>query len=128
MRDTEPVQEPTIDLSLVFDEETTPRPSQPPSVALAAIKKGIEDELVVLKERMSHYSAMYNKHDPTMSKRKRKAVFDKMNSLNLAIDAKCDHLYSIHDVLEAHRATDHEITDRYVKETLQSIGVEWEGV
>ncbi|KAH0537485.1 hypothetical protein FGG08_005703 [Glutinoglossum americanum] len=106
-----------------WNEEPTVRPSQPPVVALAVVMKGLEDELSHLKMELARYQSAYNSHDASLSKRKRKSIFTKIESLLREIDAKADQIYALYDVLEGQKADGHEITEEEVEVTLHSIGI-----
>ena len=106
-----------------YEEEPTMRPSQPPALALATVMKGLEDELAHLKLQLSQYQTMYNQHDPSLSKRKRKSVHQKIGSLLQAIDVKSDQIYALYDVLEGQKTVGHEMNKKEIEVTLQSIGV-----
>ena len=67
---------------------------------------------------------MYNSHDASLSKRKRKSVFVKIEALLKAIDAKADQIYALYDVLEGQKADGHEITEEEVEVTLNAIGID----
>ncbi|KAH0560052.1 hypothetical protein GP486_003431 [Trichoglossum hirsutum] len=107
-----------------WNEEPTVRPSQPPAIALAIVMKGLEDELSHLKMELAQYQAVYNSHDASLSKRKRKSIFSKIEALLKAIDAKADQIYALYDVLEGQKADGHEITEEEVEVTLNSIGID----
>lgn len=109
-------------------DEPTMRPSQSPVLALAAVIKGLEDEIAHLKTRLTKYQQVYNSHNPALSRRKRKAVYEKIDTLLHAIDTKSDQLYSLYDVLEGQKQDGHEMTQDYVDETLQSIGLDVTGL
>ncbi|KAK2761302.1 hypothetical protein FQN54_001824 [Arachnomyces sp. PD_36] len=108
----------------VYNEEPTLRPSQPPAVALATVMKGLEDELAHLKLQLAKYQNLYNRHDASISKRQRKAIYQKIESLLKEIDTKADQIYSLYDVLEGQKQDGHEFTDEEVEVTLQSIGID----
>ena len=107
-----------------YNEDPTIRPSQPPTLALAAVLKGLEDELAHQKIQLSQYQKLYNGHDPALSKRQRKSVHAKIEKLLKAIDVKADQIYSLYDVVEGQKQNGHEITEAEVEVTLQSIGVD----
>ena len=104
--------------------DVTMRPSQAPGLALASVIKLIEDEITKLKAQLDSYQKLYNSHNPALSKRKRKFVFHKMESVMQTIDAKSDQIYSLYDVLEGQKQSGQEMTEEQVEVTLQSIGVE----
>ncbi|MCJ1377341.1 hypothetical protein MMC17_000436 [Xylographa soralifera] len=111
-----------------YEEEPTMRPSQPPPVALAAVIKGLEDELTHLKIQLSRYQSLYNQHDPALSKRKRKSVLANIEKITQAVDIKSDQIYALYDVLEGQKADGHEISEEEVEITLQSIGINLGGL
>ncbi|SLM33793.1 PPC89 centrosome localisation domain [Lasallia pustulata] len=110
--------------AMPYEEEPTIRPSQPPGLALAIVMKGLQDELDHLKMQCSQYQKLYSGHDPALSKRKRKSLYKKIESLLKAIDAKADQIYALYDVLEGQKADGHEISEEEVEFTLQSIGID----
>ena len=114
--------------SRLYEDEPTMRPSQLPSLALATVMKGLEDELAHLRIRLSQYQTIYCQHDPSLSKRKRKAVYAKIESVLQAIDTKSDQIYALYDVLEGQKADGHEIDEQEVEVTLQSIGIDVSGL
>jgi hypothetical protein len=107
-----------------YEEEPTIRPSQSPAVALATVLKGLEDELAHLKMRHSQYQALYNQHDPSLSKRNRKSLFLKINDLLKTIDVKADQIYSLYDVVEGQKAAGYEMNEEEFELTIQSIGID----
>ena len=107
-----------------YNEEPTIRPSQPPSIALATVMKGLEDELNHLKIQLSQYQDLYNGHDPALSRRQRKQCSKKIEGLVKDVDVKADQIYALYDVLEGQKQDGHELTEQEVEVTLQSIGVE----
>ena len=106
------------------EEDPTIRPFQTPGLALATVIKNIEDEISQLKSQLSSYQRLYNSHNPALSKRKRKYVFEKIESVLQAIDAKSDQIYSLYDVLEGQKQSGQELTRQEVEITLQSVGVD----
>ena len=106
------------------NDDPTIRPSQPPALALASVLKGLEDEIAHQKIELVHYQNLYNGHDPALSKRQRKSVCATIETLLKAIDMKADQIYSLYDVLEGQKQDGHEITEKEVEVTLQSIGVD----
>ncbi len=107
-----------------YEEEPTIRPSQPPGIALATVLKDLQDELSGLKRSAKKYQQLYDSHDPALSKRSRKSVFEKIQTLNKTIDAKADQIYSLYDVLEGQKQQGQEMSQEEVEVTLQSIGIE----
>ncbi|KAI9784488.1 MAG: hypothetical protein M1835_003569 [Candelina submexicana] len=107
-----------------YEEEPTMRPSQPPAEALAIVMKALQDELAHLKMELARYQAAYNKHDPSLSKRRRKSVYTKIEELLKAIDVKADQIYALYDVVEGQKTEGHEMGDKELELTLNSIGVD----
>ena len=107
-----------------YNEEPTIRPSQPPSIALATVMKGLEDELNHLKIQLSQYQDLYNGHDPALSRRQRKQCSKKIEGLVKDVDVKADQIYALYDVLEGQKQDGHELSEQEIELTLQSIGVE----
>lgn len=107
-----------------YEEEPTQRPAQAPGLALATVLKGLEDELAHLKIMASQYQALYNKQDPSLSKRKRKSVLLKIETTLKAVDVKADQIYALYDVLEGQKANGLDISEEQVEVTLQSIGID----
>ena len=103
--------------------DPTIRPAQPPGLALAAVMKELEDELTHLKIQLSQLQTLYNGQDPALSKRSRKSIQQKMETILRAIDVKADQIYALYDVLEGQKQDGHEISDEEVEVTLQSIGI-----
>ena len=114
--------------SALGDEDHTMRPSQPPGLALATVLKGLEDETAHLKIKVSKYQALYNGHDPSLSRRQRKSVYQKMEALLRAIDAKADQIYALYDVLEGQKQHGQQLTEEQVEVTLQSVGIDVSGL
>ncbi|KFY29494.1 hypothetical protein V493_02337 [Pseudogymnoascus sp. VKM F-4281 (FW-2241)] len=107
-----------------YEDEPTMRPSVTPGLALATVMKGLEDELAHLKIELARYQAVYNKHDASLSMRKRKAVKARIESLLKAIDTKADQIYALYDVLEGQKETGQELSDKEVEVTLMDIGID----
>ncbi|KFZ14660.1 hypothetical protein V501_03133 [Pseudogymnoascus sp. VKM F-4519 (FW-2642)] len=107
-----------------YEDEPTMRPSVTPGLALATVMKGLEDELAHLKIELAQYQAVYNKHDPSLSMRKRKAVKARIESLLKAIDKKADQIYALYDVLEGQKETGQELSEKEVEVTLMDIGID----
>lgn len=104
-----------------YNEEPTIRPSQPPSLALATVMKGLEDELKHLKIHLSQYQDLYNSQDASMEKSRRKQVGKKIKSLMRDIEVKSDQIYALYDALEGQKQDGHELTEQEVEVTSQSI-------
>ena len=103
------------------EDDFTIRPSQKPSLALAIVLKELEDELNHLKIELARYQALFNGHDPALSKRRRKSIQQQMDIIIQAIDVKADQIYSLYDVLEGQKEDGHEMSEEEVAITLQSI-------
>jgi hypothetical protein len=106
-----------------YEDEPTMRPLVAPGLALATVMKGLQDELAHLKMQLAQYQAVYNKQDPSLGMRKRKAVNTQIQSLMKAIDIKADQIYALYDVLEGQKQSGQMLTEEEVEITLQSIGV-----
>lgn len=111
-----------------YEEEPTIRPAQSPGLALAVVMKGLDDELAHLKIELSQYQALYNGHDPALSKRKRKSVYQKIETLLEAIEVKSDQVYALYDVLEGQKQNGYELSEEEVEITLQSVGINAAGL
>ena len=107
-----------------YEDEPTMRPSVTPGLALATVMKGLEDELAHLKIELAQFQAVYNRHDPSLSMRKRKAVKARIESLLKAIDTKADQIYALYDVLEGQKETGQELSEKEVEVTLMDIGID----
>jgi molecular chaperone GrpE (heat shock protein) len=107
-----------------YNEEPTLRPSQPPALALATVLKSLEDELAHLKMQLVTCQSAYTKHDASLSKRQRKSLSKRIEKLLKEIDTKADQIYALYDVLEGQKQDGHEMTEREVEVTLQSIGID----
>lgn len=114
--------------SSLYEEEPTIRPAQAPGLALAVVLKGLDDELSHLKIELTQYQALYNGHDPALSKRKRKMVYHKIETLLKAIEVKADQVYALYDVLEGQKQDGHEISQEEVEITLQLVGINTVGL
>ncbi|WEW59508.1 hypothetical protein PRK78_004982 [Emydomyces testavorans] len=106
-----------------YNDEPTLRPSQPPSIALASVLKALEDELAHLKMQLTVFQTTYAKHDPSLGKRQRKALCQKIENLMVEIEKKSDQIYSLYDVLEGQKQNGEEMTDEQVEVTLHSLGI-----
>ena len=117
-----------IPKSSPYEEEPTIRPAQAPGLALAVVIKGLDDELAHLKIELTQYQALYNGHDPALSKRKRKSVHNKIETLLETIEVRADQVYALYDVLEGQKQDGHEISEEEVEITLQSVGIDAAGL
>lgn len=108
----------------VYNEEPTLRPSRPPAEALATVLKSLEDELSHLKMQLAVAQQAFSKHDASLGKRQRKSLSTKIEKLLKEIDIKADQIYALYDVLEGQKQDGHEMTEREMEVTLQSIGID----
>jgi hypothetical protein len=106
-----------------YEDEPTMRPSVAPGLALATVLKGLQDELAHLKIELAQFQSMYNKHDASLSKRKRKSLHMRIEGLLKKIDRKSDQIYALYDVLEGQKESGNEMTEKEVEVTLMSIGI-----
>ena len=104
--------------------DVTMRPAQPPALALATVIKGLEDELAHLKVQLAQYQALYNQQDPSLSKRKRKSVYTRIEKLLATIDGKADQIYALYDVVEGQKAAGQQMTEEEVEVTLLRVGID----
>ncbi|EED16483.1 conserved hypothetical protein [Talaromyces stipitatus ATCC 10500] len=107
-----------------YNEEPTLRPSRPPAEALATVLKGLEDELSHLKMQLAVAQQSFSKHDASLGKRQRKSLSNKIEKLLKEIDIKADQIYALYDVLEGQKQDGHEMTEKEMEITLQSIGID----
>ncbi|KAG8533216.1 uncharacterized protein KY384_001999 [Bacidia gigantensis] len=103
--------------------DQTLRPAQTPALALATVLKGLYDEMAHLKMTLGKYQMLFDSHDPSLSRRKRKAIQSKIESLLQTIDLKADQFYALYDVLEGQKGDGQELSEEQVEVTLQSIGI-----
>jgi hypothetical protein len=115
---------PISERPLVSDNDATVRPSQSPALALATVMKCLEDELSHLKIQLAKYQSLYNQHDSALSKRKRKAIYTKIETLLREIDTKADQIYALYDVLEGQKDSINSMPEEALEITLQSIGID----
>lgn len=108
----------------VYNEELTLRPSRPPAEALATVLKSLEDELSHLKMQLAIAQQAFSKHDASLGKRQRKSLSTKIEKLLKETDTKADQIYALYDVLEGQKQAGHEMTEREMEVTLQSIGID----
>ncbi|OCK84625.1 hypothetical protein K432DRAFT_288476 [Lepidopterella palustris CBS 459.81] len=104
------------------DMDATMRPAQSPKTALALVLKELEDELAHLHLELAAHDALLRMHDPSLGRRKRKAVQAAIEDLLKAIDVKSDQIYNLYDVLEGQKTED--MTEQEVEDTIRSIRVE----
>lgn len=108
----------------IYNEEPTLRPSRPPAEALATVLKSLEDELSHLKMQLAVAQQTFSKHDASLGKRQRKSLSTKIEKLLKDIDTKADQIYALYDVLEGQKQDGHEMTEKEMEVTLQSIGID----
>lgn len=107
-----------------YNEEPTLRPSRPPAEALATVLKSLEDELSHLKMQLAVAQQAFSKQDASLGKRQRKSLTTKIEKLLKEIDTKADQIYALYDVLEGQKQDGHEMTEREMEITLQSVGID----
>lgn len=110
-------------LALSGEDEPTMRPAQSPGLALASVLKGLEEEIAQLRVKLVEQETLYNQHDPSLSKSKRKIVYARIQKLMAAIDLRADQIYALYDVLEGQKEKGQLMTEEEVEVTLQNIGV-----
>lgn len=107
----------------------TVRPSQAPPVALATVLKQLEDEVKHLKMQLAAYESAYASHDPSLGRRKRKALKAKIDKLLDDVERRSEQIYSLYDVLEGQSQSQKQarspgVEDCDVDETLQHLGID----
>jgi Centrosome microtubule-binding domain of Cep57/Centrosome localisation domain of PPC89 len=107
-----------------YTEEPTLRPSQPPAEALAIVLKGLQDELAHLRMESAQVEAVYNRLDPSLAKRKRKAIGSRLEKLLKLMDTKADQIYALFDVLEGQKASGREMEQSEVEFTLNTLNLD----
>lgn len=110
------------------DADATMRPTQGPVHALSLILKQLNDELTHLKLSLHVAEEKLRSHDPSLGKRARKALHERIDVLNRAMNAKSDQIYTLYDVVEAHKVDINnlnggEALPEEVEKTLESIRV-----
>ncbi|KAL9111360.1 MAG: hypothetical protein Q9227_004237 [Pyrenula ochraceoflavens] len=80
--------------------DPTVRPAQPPKIALAVVVKELSDEIAHLKVDLAKQQKLYYQTDPSLSRKRRQAVYDKVQKLMKAIEIKSDQVYRLNDVAE----------------------------
>ena len=121
---TVPRPVPVSDRDVPQVDEPTLRPANAPGLALATVLKGLEDEVLSLREQLIKQEAMYNRHDPSLSRRQRKIVYSRIQKLLAALDVKSDQIYSLYDVLEGQKASGQMMQEDEVEVTLHKIGID----
>lgn len=106
------------------DIDATIRPTQGPVKAVAQVVKELEDELHHLKLELHVVEQKLSRQDPAMGKRARKAMHEKLDILNKAIETKSDQIYALFDVLESHKDEIHAgVVPEEIERTMESIRV-----
>ncbi|QDS72417.1 hypothetical protein FKW77_009070 [Venturia effusa] len=113
------------------DVDATMRPTQGPVHALSLVLKQLNDELTHLKLSLHVAEEALRSHDPSLGKRARKALHERLEVLNRAMSAKSDQIYALYDVVEAHKVdidnlSGEDALPEEVEKTLESIRVERE--
>ncbi|MCJ1468088.1 hypothetical protein MMC07_006715 [Pseudocyphellaria aurata] len=106
------------------EEGPTLRPSQSPALALLTVIKGLKDELSVEKRQLAQYQDLYNNQNPSLAKRARKSLMEKIDALLRSVDGKADQIYSLYDVVEGQKQHDQMISNKELEGILQSLGIE----
>ncbi|KAE9987780.1 hypothetical protein EG328_001595 [Venturia inaequalis] len=111
------------------DADVTLRPTQGPVHALSLILKQLNDELVHLKLNLHVAEEELRLYDPSLGKRARKLLHERVDVVNRAMNAKSDQIYALYDVVEAHKAeieklSGEEALPEEVERTLESIRVD----
>ncbi|KAG0636188.1 hypothetical protein HOY80DRAFT_1011416 [Tuber brumale] len=83
-----------------YEEEVTPRPSQEPKTQLSKVVRQLQDEFAHIKLSYQNKAEEFMSLDPSMGKRRRKALTGEMNELVAEMDYKCDQIYALYDVNE----------------------------
>ena len=104
-------------------EDPTIRPAQSPAVALATVLHTLQSELAHLRNQLNNQEALYRQHDPALSKRKRKAVYERIRKLLAQIEVRSDQIYALYDVLEGQKESGMEMQEGEVEVTLQKFGL-----
>ena len=74
--------------------------------------------------QLSQQEALYNQHDPALSKHKRKIVYARIQKLLVAIEARMDQIYALYDVLEGQKTSGQMMKEEEVEVTLQNLGID----
>lgn len=80
--------------------DPTVRPAQPPRVALAVVVKELNDEVTHLKEELATLQARYHQTDPSLSRRERKMILEKIQEIQRQCEIRSDQIYKLSDVAE----------------------------
>lgn len=107
-----------------YGDEPTIRPSQPPALALATVMKTLEDERAHLMIEQTRWQMVYNRHDASMSRRRRNHIRDSLESIAIRLEEKADQIYSLYDVLEGQKKNGDMMTEDEVEVTLMNLGID----
>ncbi|KAI5818088.1 hypothetical protein BZA77DRAFT_308364 [Pyronema omphalodes] len=83
-----------------YEEEPTMRPSLCPKTQLERVVRQLKDEFRHLKLMYQRKSEEFMALDPSIQKKRRKALTREMNELVAEMDAKSDQIYALYDVNE----------------------------
>lgn len=108
------------------EEDATLRPAQDPALALATVISNLQDELAHLRIELGVQEDLYHKHDPSLSQRKRKIVYSRIQKLLAAIETRADQIYALYDVLEGQKASGQTMKEDEVEVTLQNLSLDLE--
>lgn len=109
-----------------FDQ--TIRPGEDPGIALAIVLQGLESELAQLRKQLGQQQELYQAHDPSLSRRKRKTVFDQIQRLLTAVETRADQVYFLYDVLEGQKSAGQTMSKATAEVTLQLIGLHMDAI
>ena len=108
-----------------YNEEPTLRPSQSPGLALARVIRGMDDEVIKLKDQLTKANELYSAHDVSLSQRQREGLARKIQNLVEATEVKARQIYYLYDVLEGQKQAGQLVTEQELDEpTMQSIGID----
>ena len=108
-----------------YNEEPTLRPSQSPGLALARVIRGMDDEVIKLKDRLKKANELYQAHDVSLSQRQREGLARRIKNLLEATEVKARQIYYLYDVLEGQKQAGQMVTEQEIDEpTMQSIGID----
>ncbi|PWW73057.1 hypothetical protein C7212DRAFT_221167, partial [Tuber magnatum] len=93
----EPVSTRRLENTGSYEEEVTPRPSQEPKTQLSKVVRQLQDEFAHIKLTYQSKAEEFMSLDPSMGKRRRKALTGEMNELVAEMDYKCDQIYALYD-------------------------------
>jgi hypothetical protein len=118
--------------STPYQDEPTIRPSMAPGLALAKTIRSLEDEVTHLQSEHSRTAALYDKHDPSISMRQRKALKSRLEELQSGLERKSAQVYQLYDVLEGQKRSGQMMMEKDLEFTILSIiediDLPWEGI